>query len=166
VQEYITPQNLVLLTQLCSAAGGSEVTPESDEAVPSSTSGKGDRACCAVTPNEEEYFGQLRLWYQERVGAHKPYWLYPGLQGSEEELVDVQGLVVELERRVSTQEPGDMVRALYPCLFQKPVQNEQELVMLVREVVRRTGIFENRLTYLIDPPAAAQHSQIRRVVTL
>lgn len=48
----------------------------------------------------------------------------------------------ELKSRVATTISDDMVPALYPCLFKKPVQTEGELQLLVQEVERRTGMRE------------------------
>lgn len=139
MQEYITPQTLIVASQdeeqeLATAGKGSVSRvhawgPDSDEET--------DRGVLlAATDEEKRYFGSLRSWYQARACDHKPFWLFPGI-GDDMSPRQVHGLYTyiseELCHRVTTLVPEDMKRALYPCLFRKPVQSARELALLVAE---------------------------------
>eukprot|EP00873_Tetraselmis_striata_P033100 jgi/Tetstr1/453364/TSEL_040354.t1 len=120
MQEYCTSSQLIVRTE----AGGAADLESSFAAV------RGAEEARAVALREQ----QLATTAQRR-----PMWL-SGSGIGDIPLVEVlqrEALYGELAQKLHTEIPADMVRALYPLVWDRPVESHEELMELVRQVSAR-----------------------------
>eukprot|EP00873_Tetraselmis_striata_P014659 jgi/Tetstr1/434923/TSEL_023920.t1 len=111
---------------------------------------------------EEDMMREVRAWWQQRAVHCKPFWLYGGVAHMPTPLLRASmDKYEEVSSQVLTQQPADLLRALYPLLFHVPVENQDELVELVQEVNDRLGRTEPILRHLITMPTAPGARQFR-----
>eukprot|EP00192_Tetraselmis_astigmatica_P011291 CAMPEP_0117669028 /NCGR_PEP_ID=MMETSP0804-20121206/11889_1 /TAXON_ID=1074897 /ORGANISM="Tetraselmis astigmatica, Strain CCMP880" /LENGTH=372 /DNA_ID=CAMNT_0005477009 /DNA_START=119 /DNA_END=1237 /DNA_ORIENTATION=- len=109
----------------------------------------------SVADDEQQQADALRQMYWRRTSFCRPCWLHGGsveLQ-SDQELLDALRLFNSIDGLLNCQVPADRVRALYPVLFNVPVQNHDELVALATAVAKRV----EELMPGADLCAKAQH---------
>jgi hypothetical protein len=95
----------------------------------------------AVQGDEEEMAGHMREEQLRKVVGMKPFWLYGGgvEEMEEAEVVRREETYLGLVGRLYAEEPADLVRALYPLVFDRPVESHEELMELVSQISSRTA---------------------------
>eukprot|EP00873_Tetraselmis_striata_P008306 jgi/Tetstr1/428570/TSEL_018564.t1 len=111
--------------------------------------GDSELAACAYLQEEESVVRGVRRWWQSQARRCMPFWLCEGANDmTAEQLQKAMEKYEEVEARVHTEDPVDMLRALYPLMFHSPVENQDELVKLVTHVNQRLGRVEPKLKSL------------------
>eukprot|EP00873_Tetraselmis_striata_P023023 jgi/Tetstr1/443287/TSEL_000258.t1 len=128
-QEYCTAPRMIVITQ---------EDPADAEA-----------ALSAYFDEEEGTLRSVRQWWQTHARRCRPFWLHGGVGHiSDAQLRAIMRKYEELESKVHTEDPADVLRALYPLMFHVPVENQDELVELVQQVNQRQGRDEPKLRWL------------------
>ena len=94
----------------------------------------------AATEAEQQQADALRQWYLSHAsGQCRPYWLHGSLfdMTSDTDLVEALNKFNSIDTLLHCQIPADRVRALYPVLFNVPVQNHDELLALATAVAKQ-----------------------------
>ena len=91
------------------------------------------------TDDEQQQAHALRQLYWRKLSHCKPCWLHGGSVElkNDQELLEALQMFNSIDGQLSCQVPADRVRALYPVLFNVPVQDHDELMSLAVAVTRR-----------------------------
>mmetsp|Transcript_33651 Transcript_33651/g.84370 ORF Transcript_33651/g.84370 Transcript_33651/m.84370 type:complete len:709 (+) Transcript_33651:273-2399(+) len=128
-QEYCTAPRMIVITQ---------EDPADAEA-----------SLSAYFHAEEGTLQSVRRWWQTQARRCRPFWLYGGVAHiSDAQLRATMRKYEKLESQVHTEDPADVLRALYPLMFHVPVENQDELVELIKQVNERQGRVEPKLQFL------------------
>ena len=103
----------------------------------------------AVLAHEERLFWDMREEYLKDRAEKKPIWIYgPGIDVySDGEVASKDEKYAELSTVLQTQYEEDMIRALYPILWGRPVESQEELMTLIWHISQRTKrLFEGTVT--------------------
>ena len=101
----------------------------------------------SVVADEEALFIQMRERHQiADSGVKKPVWIYgAGIDSySDEEMTALEDHYLKLSSILHTSHEKDMIRALYPIIWGRPVESQEELMKLVDQVAHRTQAFHPR----------------------
>jgi len=141
VQEYCCAKHLRVITQ------------------EQGSSSRGVGGAYAVDKEEEEVFPAFREWHRARGNSCRPYWLYGLASFSASEVKDIVARLNVISGRVLCQVPADRIRALYPMLFNTPIEDQQELVELVSKALELSEALDDR-----DNPANAVLKQDKALI--
>jgi hypothetical protein len=122
LQEFCNASRVIVLTQ-----EGDGLTVQSSYA--------------SLNKDDEEMASRMRDEQLRKVVGMKPFWLYGGgLEEMDEgEVVRRQEVYMGLVGRLHAEEQADLPRALYPLVWGRPVESQEELMELVRQISRRTA---------------------------
>ena len=117
----------------------------------------------AVLGYEEELYMETRRQHIQNREKHRPVWIYgPGITLFTDE--EVEALIAQYRKLslvLRTQNPEDMIRALYPILWGRPVESQRELLTLVSTISQRSS-----LTDKVDSGPQSVHADVQRLRSL
>ena len=95
----------------------------------------------AATADDEEFiFPAMRRWHNSRVDQCRPYWLdgfsNDNVGGKLREALDQYSTMTQL---TVCKFPVDVVRAMYPMMFNTPCEDHEELMGLIQQVSDATA---------------------------
>eukprot|EP00191_Tetraselmis_sp_GSL018_P003752 CAMPEP_0177597216 /NCGR_PEP_ID=MMETSP0419_2-20121207/11580_1 /TAXON_ID=582737 /ORGANISM="Tetraselmis sp., Strain GSL018" /LENGTH=628 /DNA_ID=CAMNT_0019089345 /DNA_START=504 /DNA_END=2390 /DNA_ORIENTATION=+ len=99
----------------------------------------------SVADSEDVEMRELRGWCAERMSMCRPLWICGGTANTSEGVGDLEAAyqkLVDVSGRVRTKYPRDMLRALYPLMMNTPVEDQDELISLVKQVTGTLGVHE------------------------
>jgi hypothetical protein len=134
LQEFANASSLVVFTQPLHEHGGD------------GGEGGAEDGLAAVKGDEEELALSVRATLQAQSAHRRPLWLYSDIESittgmSDEQIWERDALYARLADCLYTTQPLDMVRALYPLVYDRPVESEDELRRLVSSALTRMDSF-------------------------
>eukprot|EP00951_Prasinocladus_malaysianus_P038983 scaffold432412_cov40-Prasinocladus_malaysianus.AAC.1 len=90
-------------------------------------------------PPELASFAEVRKSYLANAVYCRPFWLYNGLDRKWACNAEAYGMYAKLSAELHCENPSDKVRALLPVLINIPVEYQEELELLVKQVLDLIG---------------------------
>mmetsp|Transcript_14682 Transcript_14682/g.34944 ORF Transcript_14682/g.34944 Transcript_14682/m.34944 type:complete len:173 (+) Transcript_14682:2463-2981(+) len=108
-----------------------------------------------VVGDEDSRMRELREWCTKRLSHCRPFWIYGGVAAavgseSEDSLRACFQKYLKASASVQTEDPRDMLRALYPLMTNTPVEDQRELISLVKQLTELLNVEEPRLQSLYE----------------
>jgi hypothetical protein len=111
--------------------------------------GGAEDGLAALKGDEEELAMSVRATLHAESAHRRPLWLYSDIESittgmGDEPIRERDALYARLADCLYTTEPADMVRALYPLVYDRPVESEDELRRLVSSALTRMDNFVDK----------------------
>eukprot|EP00873_Tetraselmis_striata_P003753 jgi/Tetstr1/424017/TSEL_014628.t1 len=147
LQEYCAAQALIVLTE-----EGGDVEG-------------GEAGLAAVLGGEDEVIEALRLQHMARLAECQPVWLSEGgptgimRRIGADDAKAIWATYQTLSARLQCRYHADVVRALYPLIWNRPAESEEELVALMRALEEVHGIPQDELVAMLQASSSRRFKQ-------
>ena len=144
MQEFANASTLVVLTQPRETAHQPDHAGGARDLERRQPGSDGVGTLEARREDEEKLADSIRSTVKVNTADRRPVWLYPDTTSvtvsmTEDEVARIHTCYAQLAGNLHTQDPVDLVRALYPLLWDRPVESPAELLRLVRSVLARVS---------------------------